>query len=323
MQFPALVGQCRASSCVEKNVVRKRSGSPLGGRVVKEMATPSISVVIPVYNAEETLRRCVNACLRQETEPEQVIVVDNNSQDGSAAIAGQLPVTLVHEPVQGSYAARNRGVAESTGEVLAFTDPDCVPRRKWITELLRPFEDPEVQISIGRAIPHSRSVTMRTVGDYEHTRDAVVFDGEDADLYYGHTNCMAVRRTLLDEQGGFDDRMRGGDVIAVQRCVEQHGCNSVRYVPDAHVVHLEVDRLRVFLKKVYTYGWSNQTYKTVVPKRVLSRGERWDLFRRIVKECGYSRPRALLLLSVLGLEGMAWRLGTLRAAIAGGREPTD
>ena len=100
-------------------------------------ALPSVSVVVPVYNDAERLARCL-AALERQTYPRErveVIVVDNGSTDDSAEVPARYAgVRLLREASPSSYAARNRGVAAATGEVLAFTDADCVPDPRWLDE---------------------------------------------------------------------------------------------------------------------------------------------------------------------------------------------
>lgn len=94
-----------------------------------------VSVIIPVYNDTERLKLCLSA-LENQTYPKEsyeVIVVDNNSEENIAAISKNFKqVILTKESKRGSYAARNRGIKIAKGEVLAFTDSDCIPTSNWI-----------------------------------------------------------------------------------------------------------------------------------------------------------------------------------------------
>ena len=96
---------------------------------------PLVSVIVPVYNDAERLSVCL-ACLQaQSYSPMEVVVVDNGSRDLLAVIAVAARykfARLVCETTPGSYAARNRGIEVAKGEVLAFTDADCVPAMDWI-----------------------------------------------------------------------------------------------------------------------------------------------------------------------------------------------
>src|SRR4029079_2917632 len=81
----------------------------------------------------------------------EIIVVDNNSTDDTVAIARQFPrVRVLHEPVQSSYAARNRGARESSGEYRAFLDPDGRPEPTWLAALARGMQNANAHVVLGR-----------------------------------------------------------------------------------------------------------------------------------------------------------------------------
>ena len=115
---------------------------------------PTVSVIVPVFNSEKFLRRCVEGLLQQtyERSAYEILLVDNNSTDRSRDVAREYrDVRLISEPRQGSYAARNRGVSVSSGEILAFTDADCVASPSWLAQLVKPFASPDVCIVQGVA----------------------------------------------------------------------------------------------------------------------------------------------------------------------------
>lgn len=87
---------------------------------------PHLSVIVPVYNGERFLAEALNSILRQAYAPLEILVVDDGSTDGSAAIARGFgpPVHYLHQPNQGPAAARNRGLAAATGEIIGFLDAD-------------------------------------------------------------------------------------------------------------------------------------------------------------------------------------------------------
>lgn len=95
---------------------------------------PRVSVVIPVKDDADRLARCLDALEAQTFGRRvEILVVDNGSSDHvEEAVAGRAAVRLLREARPSSYAARNRGVAEATGEVLAFTDSDCLPAPDWL-----------------------------------------------------------------------------------------------------------------------------------------------------------------------------------------------
>ena len=96
---------------------------------------PYISVIVPVYNGETTIGKCVEALLNQDYPKDkyEVIIVDNNSKDKTAEVIDQYPVTYALEKgTQSSYAARNSAIKMAKGDVLAFTDSDCIANNSFM-----------------------------------------------------------------------------------------------------------------------------------------------------------------------------------------------
>ena len=96
--------------------------------------SPRVSVIVPHYNDLVGLDACLTSLERQTRRPDEVVVADNNSPQGEAEIAKVVArrarLTIVLE--KGAGPARNGGVAASTGDVLAFTDSDCLPEPEWL-----------------------------------------------------------------------------------------------------------------------------------------------------------------------------------------------
>lgn len=95
-----------------------------------------VSVIIPVFNDAERLKICLTA-LETQTYPQdcyEEIVVDNGSDESLENIVKQFPqAKLAYCNNPGSYAARNHGISLAKGEILAFTDSDCIPASDWLT----------------------------------------------------------------------------------------------------------------------------------------------------------------------------------------------
>ena len=119
------------------------------------ISDPFVSVIIAVRNAAGELSRCVASLLRMDY-PEnrrEIVFVDCGSTDGSAALLKRHPVRYVGEKGSGIAHGRNQGIEVSRGEILAFTDPDCVVTTQWLRELVRPFQDPGVGGAAGAILP--------------------------------------------------------------------------------------------------------------------------------------------------------------------------
>src|SRR5262249_7582499 len=131
------------------------------------------------------------------------------------------------------------------------------------------------------------------------------------DLYYGYTNNMAVRRSVLDQIGGFrDDLPRGGDTIFVREVVDRFSPAAVAYVPEMVVTHLELSSSLAYYRKVCGYGRHRGVNNSGgIHTRPLSRRERLEVFRATVRARHYSWPKATLCLGLLFGGWMAWTFG--------------
>lgn len=108
------------------------------------MKKPKISVVIPVYNGEKTLGQCLSSVLNQAYEDYEVIVVDNNSTDRTKWIIKEFQkqdtkVKYVFEAARGRGCARNAGINNSSGDIIAMTDADCIVPQDWLELLTLPI----------------------------------------------------------------------------------------------------------------------------------------------------------------------------------------
>jgi glycosyltransferase involved in cell wall biosynthesis len=277
-----------------------------------------ISVVVPFYNSQRYIEHCIQALLEQ-TYPSQlyeVIMVDNNSTDHSSAIVRKYPgIKLLSEAKQGAYAARNRGVAASKGEVIAFTDPDCVPSRDWLKQIDATFRHSGVRIIIGTQQFALNSLALRLLEDYEDEKNAYIFSSTIKRVYYGHANNMAVRKTLFSELGPFVEIPRGADVVFVRRCIDRKSCDAVCYSRVVKVRHLEIDSGRRYFEKLFIYGRSIRCYGHIANARPMTSRERLFVFRNTIKNKQYSWTRSTFLIGLLFVGLLYWIFGGISAAL--------
>jgi glycosyltransferase involved in cell wall biosynthesis len=94
-----------------------------------------------VFNQTELLTGCLRALAGQDYPgPMEIVVVNNGVPGELARLATEFPdLVIIDEPAPGSYNARNAGIAQAKGDILAFTDADCVPEPGWISNGIRPL----------------------------------------------------------------------------------------------------------------------------------------------------------------------------------------
>jgi glycosyltransferase involved in cell wall biosynthesis len=267
-----------------------------------------------VYNTKDHVEACIQALLAQRYSggSTEYILVDNNSTDRSAEIVKRYPaIRLLSQPKQGSYAARNLALSQARGQIIAFTDSDCAPRSDWLQQIADGMQNPGVDILLGRREFSGPSRRVNSLAAFEAHKASYICAGTDREAFYGYTNNMAVRRSLMDAVGGFVEVARGADVMFVRQAVDRFSCQIVRYSPDVVVRHLEMTNIWRWYKKRYVYGRSFENYRKLVAAHPLSRAQRLEVLKRTRAENNLSWLHSAELVTVLGGGMIAWQLGRL------------
>jgi len=105
-----------------------------------------ISVIVPAHNEEGVIGKCLEGLKQQDFRGKmEIIVVDNGSSDRTVQEAKKFKgVRVVLQKNRGPAAARNLGVEKSRGDIILFTDADCVPERDWVRQMVAPFSCREI-----------------------------------------------------------------------------------------------------------------------------------------------------------------------------------
>ena len=217
-----------------------------------------VSIIVPAYNAAATLAECLQACLNQTHEPAEVIVVDDGSTDDTPAIIETFPVRYVRQENRGPAAARNRGARIARGDVIAFTDADCVPEPDWIEGLVNRFDHTTVGVGGTYGIRNDSSLLARLIHEeivvrHKNFRDTVDF--------LGSFN-VAYKKDAFEAAGGFDESFTfasAEDNDLAYRLQDAGGL--LRFVPGARVAHYHPTKLRPYLKTQLRHGyWRMKLY---------------------------------------------------------------
>ena len=216
------------------------------------MITPSVSIVVPVYNAEETIEGCVASLVNQNYENvEDILIIDNGSTDNTAEIADQYS-TRVYEytEVQGSYAARNFGLQQVESELVAFTDADCVPSEDWLSELVACYASTDADLVGGNVqFQFERRSAAELYDASTSMNNGRLIEERGCSV----TANLLVRRAVFDEIGPFPQQLvSGGDTAWTGRATENG--YHLKYCPDAVVNH-PTRSLRESLRKHRRLGY--------------------------------------------------------------------
>lgn len=208
-----------------------------------------VSVIIPVKDDADRLHECLKRLYVQSFPymDYEVIVVDNNSvQDIKGFCANFGNVKYIQEPTPGSYAARNRGLSIATGEIIAFTDSDCLPDVDWIAEGVRALIDGNAGIVAGH-IQFCFSSSNPSIAEYV---DSVLHlnQAHYASEGYAATANLFTWAWMFDAVGQFKPVMSLGDREWGQR-VSNAG-HKVVYSPNALVFHPARSSVSTLFRKV-------------------------------------------------------------------------
>ncbi len=218
--------------------------------------TRAFSIIIPTFNGAARIGNCLNALLEQTTGLDaEILVINDGSTDDTAQVIARYPdVRLINQTNSGPAAARNRGAIEARGNVILFTDDDCVPTAGWVSVMLEPFHDPEIVGVKGVYRTRQSRLAARFVQvEYEdrYRRMAGMRTIDFIDTY-----SAAFRRDRFLEMNGYDTAfpVACAEDIELSYRMSARGW-KMKFVPEAVVYHSHPETLRDYLKKKYKFAF--------------------------------------------------------------------
>lgn len=272
-----------------------------------------VSVIIPVFN-DPRIEQCLDALSRQTIGSHnfEVIVIDNGSKVPPTTLIEKYPFARLEiETTPGSYAARNRALRIARGEVLAFTDSDCIPSPNWLSSGLADIEDSAGPVIVGGRINVFPQDLIRPKA-VELYDIALAFDQELTiqEFSYSVTANLIVPRSLFDRIGPFNQKLlSGGDGEWCHRAI---GAGfPIRYCDAAVVNHPARTTLAELIrKKRRVVGgrhqrnrrslWSKEFWQTAVRFIVPNFG-RFERGRRRLLDGGYGHRASAKLAGLMVL----------------------
>jgi glycosyltransferase involved in cell wall biosynthesis len=211
------------------------------------MSRVPVSVYIPAYNVAEFLAASIESLLAQTLAADEILVIDDGSQDASPEIAARYrQVTLIrHERNLGLAAARNTAFRSARNDLVAALDADCVADENWLATLAAHFADPKVAGVGGRLKEGvSRSVADRWRAAHM-SQEWGLEPFRDPKFLYGCNNLM--RKSAVLAAGGYDATLRtNGEDADLSRRLRARG-GQLLYDPSARATHLRHDTIRSVL----------------------------------------------------------------------------
>ncbi len=207
-----------------------------------------VSLYIPAFNAEPYIERCVRGALAQTYPIDEILIIDDGSNDGTVPIANRLQsehetVRLIrHDGNLGLGAARNTGISSSRHQLIASLDADTCPEPTWLKQCLGHFDDPRVAAAGGMLV----EAAIHGIGD--RFRRAFMSQNWGRKIrrnpWFLFGNNMIVRKSVVQSVGGYDAHMRtAGDDVEISAKIRTAGYDTV-YDPNAVVEHFRTDTVQ-------------------------------------------------------------------------------
>jgi len=230
-----------------------------------------ISVVVPVFNGEKTIRLLLNSLHRQIMRPLEVIVVDNDSTDSTKKVIQRwqienpdFPLTVIEESRRGRTLARNKGAGVAKGDYIVFFDVDCVVHERWILECMKIIEKSDSAVIGGVVVGYRPGNTVEKVLHFLHCPraiDDILFKRIDQwDIMRGalETNNVVIDKRAFEAVGGFDEQRyfcTGEDFDLFLR-LRKRGARLIGLHRNLVVYHQHRSNVRAMVRQVFGYGYS-------------------------------------------------------------------
>ena len=261
-----------------------------------ETPKPFVSVIVPVYNAEDMIGECIEALLAQDYPKDryEIIIVDNDSTDGTAELIKRYPVKyLLEDEIHTSYAARNTGARHARGEALAFCDADQIATESWLPNLLSHWHERDKYA--GFCGPYPLRPFQGSLAERYHCQES----GQDAYLgeqnqeveWWGGGN-LCVDAEDFRQIGGFPSAVASGGDHQFTLAMSHEKGRRWLYVGGARQHHRPRSSLDALLRQVFRLGYGYE--------------QRDAEFRtRTISSCGFHLARSFVLMPLRVLNAMA------------------
>jgi cellulose synthase/poly-beta-1,6-N-acetylglucosamine synthase-like glycosyltransferase len=234
------------------------------------MTSIRTSVIVPGYNVAGYIHECLDALLYQDLPSEryEIIYVDDASTDDSAEVVRryQRVRVLALAENRGQATARNLGIDHAAGEIILFTDADCVPAPDWIGSMLEAFEDPQVSGTKGVYRTRQRNLIAQFAQvEYESRYDRI---RSEERIDFVDTYSAGYRVDVLRAHGGFDPSFRIDEDQELSFRISEAGRKLV-FSPKAAVYHRHPDTIRRYWKRKFDAGHWKAFVLRIHPEKAL------------------------------------------------------
>ena len=224
---------------------------------------PFISIIIPARNEEKLIRSCISSLnqLDYPKEKIEIIIVDGLSTDNTRDVAGEMGATVINNVKQTVSPGRNIGFDLAKGDLIAFTDADCVVEKDWLSNSIKYFENdltvacvggpnftPADESDFGKAVGFVFDQPVFAAGSI-HAREL-----NEVKEVSSIPGCNAIyRQSILAKVMPLDESMLTGDDTLLNRKIMDLG-GRLLYTPDVKVFHYRRPSPRKLWNQFYRYA---------------------------------------------------------------------
>lgn len=235
--------------------------------------SPMVSVVICAYNAERTMRPCLESLRELDYPNYEVVIVDDGSRDRTAEISMDFPeFRLIRQPNKGLSVARNVGAQAARGEIIAYTDSDCVVDSHWLTLLVGAMVANRFDACGGPNYAPAEEGRIEACVAVSPGAPCQVLTAEDRAEHLAGCN-MVFRKPVLTALGGFDAQFTsaGDDVDICWRALDAGF--TLGFCPAAFVWHFRRNTVKAYYGQQRGYGRAEAMLYFKYPERFNSLGQ--------------------------------------------------
>lgn len=218
-----------------------------------------------MINEEKKIGQCLDAIFNQTLKPLEVIVVDGHSKDDTVKSAKQFEINLFYEDFHTRAGACQVGIENAKGDLIAFTDADCIPNKDWLENLVKEWISPTTGqlkqdiVGVGGGIINignghwevAIKLAMNTFLGSAYSVQGRLFKTKKFVKAISGCNGIYLKRDLL-KIGGFNTKLETAEDIDI--CNRLLPLGKFIYTPDAIILHNHNRGLKSFAKRMYQYG---------------------------------------------------------------------
>lgn len=207
-------------------IIAKKQKTKFAQRILKTFFPKKVSVIVPVFNAEKTIKTALDALLAQSWDNIEIIVIDDCSTDNTLKVLEEYneePNLFVYQNDEnkGAYPTRNKGAVIASGDFVTVMDADDWAHPEKIEQQVLPF-------LFKRKIKATVSHWVRCTKDLSFTKMRI-----DGSLIYRNISSLMVEKSVFDDIGMWDELKAGADTEFYHRLIANFGYDSVYEVlPD-------------------------------------------------------------------------------------------